>query len=271
MQEENLFIIHDISGDIGGYIELSSKLKSNIRCFGIKLDKEMIYNANNFTIEDLAERYIKIMKTIQPNGGYNIAGWSLGGVIAFEMVRQLEINESEIKNIFLIDSFINPRLIKFNTKLKRYISLDKEKENFIKYINNRALQEKISKKDTIDDKWSLLKNSLSKEYISEIKFKLPKKLIKSLQNFDDLELDELISAINIIRRLTTAFKFYRPKNKVKKQVVLYNAKEESNRNLKIWDNYVENHMIVKKVPGDHYTIVQYGNVNHIANSLNEIL
>jgi acetoacetyl-CoA synthetase len=41
-------------------------------------------------IEPMAAEYVAALRRVQPSGPYRIAGHSLGGVIAFEMARQLE-------------------------------------------------------------------------------------------------------------------------------------------------------------------------------------
>ncbi|WP_443659035.1 non-ribosomal peptide synthase/polyketide synthase [Clostridium algidicarnis] len=270
-KEENLFIIHDGSGDIGGYIELTSNLKDNIKCWAIKADKEAIYNRNNLTIEELAETYIKLIKNIQPIGSYNIAGWSLGGVIAFEMARQLEKSGNEIRNLILIDSYINPNLINYTKVLKEDVSLDTEKKNLISYINNNNIKEKIYKESTLDKKWNIAKENLSKEDLDEIKLRLPEEFTSIMSNIEELSLEELLTSVNIIRRLTSALKSYKPKNKVKVQSVLYKAKEESKLNVDKWNKYFEKSLVVEEVSGNHYTIVKKGKVEYIEERLNEVL
>ncbi|HEX8474928.1 MAG TPA: amino acid adenylation domain-containing protein, partial [Pyrinomonadaceae bacterium] len=55
-------------------------------------------------IEDMAAYYIDALQRVQPQGPYLLGGWSLGGVIAFEMARQLHAEGHEIALLALIDS-----------------------------------------------------------------------------------------------------------------------------------------------------------------------
>jgi thioesterase domain-containing protein len=55
-------------------------------------------------IEDVAARYLREMRAIQPAGPYFLAGWSLGGLIAFEMARQLQEDGLTVAALVLIDS-----------------------------------------------------------------------------------------------------------------------------------------------------------------------
>lgn len=52
----------------------------------------------------MATMFIREMKRRQPRGPYNVGGWSAGGVIAFEIVRQLTEDEQTVEVLALIDS-----------------------------------------------------------------------------------------------------------------------------------------------------------------------
>jgi len=59
-----------------------------------------------YTFEKLAEYYINYIKLIQPQGPYKFFGWSFGGVLAFEIARQLIDNDDKVE-IICIDSYFN--------------------------------------------------------------------------------------------------------------------------------------------------------------------
>ncbi|MFP2929327.1 thioesterase domain-containing protein, partial [Pyxidicoccus sp. 3LG] len=48
----------------------------------------------------------KALRTVQPSGPYFLGGWSLGGVIAYEMARQLRASGETVALLALIDSFV---------------------------------------------------------------------------------------------------------------------------------------------------------------------
>ncbi|MFN7140550.1 MAG: alpha/beta fold hydrolase, partial [Limisphaerales bacterium] len=56
------------------------------------------------SIELMAAHYISELKTIQPSGPYHVGGYCFGGVIAFEMARQLEMQGDKVALLALIDS-----------------------------------------------------------------------------------------------------------------------------------------------------------------------
>jgi acyl transferase domain-containing protein/thioesterase domain-containing protein/acyl carrier protein len=56
------------------------------------------------TIEEMAESNIQRIKSIQPEGPYYLGGWSLGGVVAYEVGRQLVESGSEVGLVALLDA-----------------------------------------------------------------------------------------------------------------------------------------------------------------------
>jgi amino acid adenylation domain-containing protein len=56
-------------------------------------------------IEDIAAHYIGAILESNPNGPYALAGYSFGGIIAFEMARQLEALGKEVKMLAMFDTY----------------------------------------------------------------------------------------------------------------------------------------------------------------------
>ena len=57
-----------------------------------------------FTIPSLATSYINELKRRQPHGPYNLAGWSAGGLCAYEAVSQLLAAGDRVAKLLLIDT-----------------------------------------------------------------------------------------------------------------------------------------------------------------------
>jgi len=56
-------------------------------------------------IEDIAAHYIAAIMEQNPSGPYALAGYSFGGIIAFEMARQLEALGKEVKMLAMFDTY----------------------------------------------------------------------------------------------------------------------------------------------------------------------
>src|SRR5690606_24543908 len=57
------------------------------------------------SIEGLAALHIARIRAVQPRGPYQLLGWSMGGVIAVEMARQLRLAGETVAPVMLIDSY----------------------------------------------------------------------------------------------------------------------------------------------------------------------
>lgn len=55
------------------------------------------------SLEELAVRSVGNIRRIQPNGPYNLAGYSLGGLLMLEIAQQLQTAGEEISFLFLLD------------------------------------------------------------------------------------------------------------------------------------------------------------------------
>jgi len=55
-------------------------------------------------ITTMAERHVAELRKVQPQGPYRLAGFCVGGIIAFEMARQLRAAGEEVERLVVIDS-----------------------------------------------------------------------------------------------------------------------------------------------------------------------
>lgn len=59
--------------------------------------------------EKLAEYYKSWVFKIQPKGNYTFLGWSFGGIVAFEVLRQLMDGKTQYNNLILLDSWFSQK------------------------------------------------------------------------------------------------------------------------------------------------------------------
>jgi thioesterase domain-containing protein len=52
----------------------------------------------------MATRYVEALREVRPHGPYRLGGWSSGGVVAFEMARQLERAGETVERVALLDT-----------------------------------------------------------------------------------------------------------------------------------------------------------------------
>jgi len=74
------------------------------------------------TIEEIAAEHIRIMRTVQPEGPYLFAGWCNGGLVAYEMARQLLAAGQQIDLLILMEPMTQiypPRLRRYHAFINR--------------------------------------------------------------------------------------------------------------------------------------------------------
>lgn len=101
-----LFCIHPAGGTATCYGELARHLGEEQPVFGFQAPGVAGERPRPVRLEGLAARYIEEMRSAQPEGPYQIAGWSVGGVISFEMTRQLAAQGQDVSLLTLFDSDI---------------------------------------------------------------------------------------------------------------------------------------------------------------------
>ncbi len=58
-----------------------------------------------FDLSERSARYLAAIRAVQPQGPYRLAGWSFGGMVAYEMARMLLVAGEEVGYLGLIDSY----------------------------------------------------------------------------------------------------------------------------------------------------------------------
>ncbi|MBJ6766135.1 non-ribosomal peptide synthetase, partial [Myxococcaceae bacterium JPH2] len=99
------FCVHPVSGQAVPYLELARHLGSDQPFYALQSPGLEDGATPLTTVEAMAERYIEALRAVQPSGPYRLGGWSLGGVIAFEMARQLTRLGEQVEQLVLIDAY----------------------------------------------------------------------------------------------------------------------------------------------------------------------
>lgn len=99
-----LFIVHDGMGDIFYAHRIAAGLGPDQPVYAVQ--PALIYGASapERSIEQLASRYLADIRRLQPQGPYFFYGYSLGGLISFEMALQLQAAGQEVAFLGMGDS-----------------------------------------------------------------------------------------------------------------------------------------------------------------------
>lgn len=99
-----LFLIHPVGGSILSYLDLARQIGAEQPIYALQARGLDAGQQPHTRIEDMAAEYLEAIREVQPHGPYLLSGWSMGGVIAFEMAHQLQAQNEQVSLLGLIDS-----------------------------------------------------------------------------------------------------------------------------------------------------------------------
>uniref|UniRef100_A0AAU8H6V0 G8446 n=1 Tax=Sporormiella sp. TaxID=2012087 RepID=A0AAU8H6V0_9PLEO len=100
---KKMFLVPDGSGSATSYISIPN-ISPDMAVFGLNCPFMKTPEKWTCGVEGVALIYMQEMKRRQPKGPYIIGGWSAGGVMAYEVCRQLVNNGEEVESLVLIDA-----------------------------------------------------------------------------------------------------------------------------------------------------------------------
>ena len=230
-----VFLAHTVLGGIMGYRELIPFIKRPLYAFespGLSGNGDFIP-----TVEAMAAHYIALMKTIQPEGPYAIGGWSMGGIVALEMAKQLTEAGDALEQVYVIDTI--PWLEEAD---------DAE-------IVRRFTQVQSSRNDLVtrEELLPLEEDARLDRVLQILRATFPKAV------FDRRYLSRLYQ---VYKNNQIAAQTYRPS--YRGQVLVLRATERDHEPFnQAWSVSDIPHLMVN-LPGDHLTLMFPPNVQHLA-------
>ncbi|PPU60829.1 non-ribosomal peptide synthetase [Xanthomonas codiaei] len=103
-----LFLVHDFTGMDLYFSALGQHISADVPIYG--LSAIPLGEPQPATMEELATRLLASLRAMQPQGPYRIAGWSFGGLLAYEMACQLLACNEQVDFVGLIDTYHPARI-----------------------------------------------------------------------------------------------------------------------------------------------------------------
>ncbi|TKC90315.1 amino acid adenylation domain-containing protein [Trinickia terrae] len=102
-----LFLTHTLQGYSWYFEHLAAHIDADIPVYG--LPPLPLGTPQPRTLAAIAARFVTIARSIQPAGPYRIAGWSFGGLIAYEIAAQLIEQGAEVEFLGVFDTTLPER------------------------------------------------------------------------------------------------------------------------------------------------------------------
>jgi thioesterase domain-containing protein/acyl carrier protein len=103
-----VFFIHGLGGSVAELFPMARRMTYPGAVIGIQARGLAGKASPHASVEEMAAEYLKEVKAYQPEGPYCLCGYSFGGLVAFEMARQLQESGDELGLVGIFDSMMSP-------------------------------------------------------------------------------------------------------------------------------------------------------------------
>jgi amino acid adenylation domain-containing protein len=98
-----LFCVHGAGGNISVFADLARLLQEERSVYGVQARGLEEGQTPLETIEEMAELYVGALREVRPRGPYRLLGYSMGGLIAYEMACRLAAEGERVDQVVLLD------------------------------------------------------------------------------------------------------------------------------------------------------------------------
>lgn len=100
-----LFLVHPVGGGVQLYYHLAEYLDIEQPLYGLQNhDSDFCQESEYMSIGEMARHYVQAIKVVCPDGPYMLGGWSMGGIVAFEMALQLKALGDDMGPVVMVDT-----------------------------------------------------------------------------------------------------------------------------------------------------------------------
>ena len=256
------FCVHALGGNVLEYYSLAHHLGKSQPFYGLQSAGLNGKHAPHTRVEDMAAHYIKEMRELQPAGPYFIGGRSLGGMIAFEMARQLRSQGQEVGLLALLDTYPSgyAKLLQDQTTLRaRFDRAASRTKAHLANLNSLSLPDKL-----------MYLVAKSKFAPRKMKSQMWRRVYSSYENFGR----PLPRALQDIEELNSlAVREYVPQV-YDGHVTLFWASNDLRATVNFvegWRALAGGGIDVHEIPGNHLDIVKEPHVAELASKLQSCL
>ena len=106
-----LFLVHGFGGGVVGYAELARGLGDDQPVYGLQAVGLDGRTPPHETVEEMAAHFVDVVRSQQSQGPYYLGGYCFGGIVAFEVARQLEAQGQPVALVAIFEGYAPARLL----------------------------------------------------------------------------------------------------------------------------------------------------------------
>lgn len=231
-----VYLVHPVSGSVFCYLPLARLLSGRRCCLAFASPAPPPGSA---ALEDLARRYAA---QINPSTDRAVlGGWSLGGLIAFEMARQLREQGRELGPLVLIDASVpgsahddEDAVVAF---AEDFATMTGQPESAARVLAAPAVERE-------EQLWELMR-----------------------QQDPELDAEDARQRLDTFRWHSKAFAEYEPRGRVPGPALVLTAGENATGD---WSRWIEGPVRTEMLAADHYGLLRRPAVDRISELIEEV-
>ncbi|MPZ39504.1 MAG: amino acid adenylation domain-containing protein [Rhizobiales bacterium] len=116
-----VFCLHGGFGTVFDYAPLARRLDGQRRVYGLQSRMVVDPAWTDQSLAAMAADYAQEIRQVEPQGPYTLVGWSLGGLLAAMVARELEATGQTIECLALLDSFVPSAGVPMEVNASRWL------------------------------------------------------------------------------------------------------------------------------------------------------
>jgi amino acid adenylation domain-containing protein len=246
------FCVHAVGGHAWSYLNLARHLDAEQPFYAFQSSGLRGEEFADLRIETMAAHYLTALREVQPVGPYALGGWSMGGVVAYEMAQQLTVEGEEVSLLALFDSYAPS-------------ALEAEEEDELKLLVQFAQDLGLPLDQLKIEPDRLLTLEPDARLAAVLEQAHAAQIIHA-----DVGLSQARLLYHLFRTNRRALRSYVPR-RYAGRLVLFKAEEESalvsSDSLNGWAQWASGGVSLRSVPGNHYDIMREPHVRILAQEL----
>jgi len=255
-----LFCLHPVGGDLRCYDTLARSIKDRM-VYGLRARGLQAGSQAHETMDDLVGDYTDSIRSVCPDGPYCLAGWSTGGIFAYEIARRLHLDSLPVASLIMIDSPLpivfenvdqsdDARFLVDLIEFANYFagtSMKIEYDNLHRLSDDKAMEHVLA----LSIEHGVLPAKTTPEYLRRL-VNVCKQHVNILQSYQIIPSD---LSVDMLRPESTG--------------LLAHATGQTLSEDLGWSRFVDLHL--HQVPGHHFTMMTPPHATTLAETITELL
>lgn len=243
---EPLFLVHPLGGHVFSFRHLADAFGTARAVYGLRARGLESGEQPLRDIREMARLYVDAIRSVQPTGPYAIAGWCMGGIISFEIARQMLDVGQQVRFLGVLSTPVLPVLPE-GVALKKHV-LAQHIELDIDQLEGLSEDDQIGR------------------IIELARAKGPLR-----PDLTDVELARRL--VTVYEAHASALRSYRPAP-YRGSVVYFSpvgSGAVGDQHVDAWRSLVSGEFRVERIAGDPYSFIVDGNAKQLASRMTQYL